>query len=84
MLQIAQQSMQSLMLTMRLNGVDVGTSFPHPYYNSIGTSEPYSFHTGGINACMGDGSVQWISADINIRDFARMVTRAGTEINATN
>jgi prepilin-type N-terminal cleavage/methylation domain-containing protein len=66
------------------NGEDMGVTVPHPYYVSIGTSEPYAFHQSGINACMGDGSVQWVSADISIRDFARMVTRAGAEINPTN
>jgi prepilin-type N-terminal cleavage/methylation domain-containing protein/prepilin-type processing-associated H-X9-DG protein len=66
------------------NGEDLGTAFPHPYYVSIGTSEPYAFHPGGINTCMGDGSVQFVNADITIRDFARMVTRAGAEINPTN
>jgi len=66
------------------NGVEQGNTIPHPYYVSIGTSEPYAFHPGGINTCMGDGSVQWINSDINIRDFARMITRSGAEINPTN
>jgi prepilin-type N-terminal cleavage/methylation domain-containing protein/prepilin-type processing-associated H-X9-DG protein len=63
------------------NGEDVASaSVPHPYYVSIGTSEPYSFHSGGANFCMGDGSVRYISDEVNIRDFARLVTRAGGEV----
>ncbi|MFO0788263.1 MAG: DUF1559 domain-containing protein [Pirellulales bacterium] len=63
------------------NGIEIGATFPHPYYNSVGTGEPYGFHPGGANFCMGDGSVRWLNADINIRDFARLVTRAGSEIS---
>jgi prepilin-type N-terminal cleavage/methylation domain-containing protein len=62
------------------NGENVGSSaFPHPYYGSEGTSEVYSFHTGGAQFALGDGSVRFISDSVSIRDFARMVTRAGGE-----
>lgn len=57
------------------NGDKVGT-FPDPYYVSEGTSEPYSFHTGGINTVFGDGSVHFIAENINIRDFAKLVSIA--------
>lgn len=63
------------------NGIDIGSTFPHPYWNTVGTSEPYAFHSGGANFCMGDGSVRFLNSDINIRDFARLVTRAGGEIS---
>lgn len=66
------------------NGAEIGTTFPHPYYVSVGTGEPYSFHPGGANFCMGDGSVRWINEDINIREFAKLVTRNGGEISANN
>jgi prepilin-type N-terminal cleavage/methylation domain-containing protein/prepilin-type processing-associated H-X9-DG protein len=63
------------------NGHDVGSApVPHPYYVSIGTSEPYSFHPGGANFCMGDGSVRWLNDSIDIREFARLVTRNGAEL----
>ena len=65
------------------NGIEMGTTFPHPYYNTVGTGEPYAFHPGGANHCMGDGSVQWINADIDIREFAKLVTRNGSEISST-
>ena len=63
------------------NGHDVANSpVPHPYYVSIGTSEPFSFHAGGANFCMGDGSVKWINDEIDIREFVRLVTRNGAEL----
>jgi len=63
------------------NGIEMGTTFPHPYYVSVGTSEIYGFHPGGAHACMGDGSVRWLSSDLGIRDLARLVTRSGSEIS---
>jgi prepilin-type N-terminal cleavage/methylation domain-containing protein/prepilin-type processing-associated H-X9-DG protein len=65
------------------NGIEMGATFPHPYYNTVGTGEPYAFHPGGANFCMGDGSVLWLNSDINIREFAKLVTRAGSEISTT-
>ncbi len=62
------------------NGMDVGgTAFPHPYYASVGTGEPYAFHAGGANFAMGDGAVKWLDEKIDIRAFARLVTRSGAE-----
>jgi prepilin-type N-terminal cleavage/methylation domain-containing protein/prepilin-type processing-associated H-X9-DG protein len=63
------------------NGEDfASTPFPHPYYGTEGTAEAYSFHSGGANFVFGDGSVRLISAEINIREFAKLVTRAGGEL----
>jgi prepilin-type N-terminal cleavage/methylation domain-containing protein/prepilin-type processing-associated H-X9-DG protein len=64
------------------NGAEMGATFPHPYYVSVGTGEPYSFHPGGANFCMGDGSVRWINDTIDIREFARLVTRNGGELTS--
>jgi len=62
------------------NGINVAASpVPHPYYVSVGTSEPYAFHPGIANATMGDGSVRPIAEEIDIREFAKLVTRAGGE-----
>jgi prepilin-type N-terminal cleavage/methylation domain-containing protein/prepilin-type processing-associated H-X9-DG protein len=62
------------------NGEDVVPGgFPHSYYGSEGTAEVYSFHNGGANVSFGDGSVRFVNATINIREFAKMVTRAGHE-----
>jgi prepilin-type N-terminal cleavage/methylation domain-containing protein/prepilin-type processing-associated H-X9-DG protein len=46
-------------------------------YNENGL---YSFHTGGINAAMGDGSVQFISASISATVYAALITRDGGEV----
>jgi prepilin-type N-terminal cleavage/methylation domain-containing protein/prepilin-type processing-associated H-X9-DG protein len=64
------------------NGEDFAGAFPHPYYGTEGTGETYAFHTGGANTVFGDGSVRLISAEINIREFARLVTRGGGEVTA--
>lgn len=64
------------------NGVEMGATFPHQYYNSVGTGEPYAFHAGGANFCMGDGAVRWINDSIDIREFARLVTRNGAELTS--
>jgi prepilin-type N-terminal cleavage/methylation domain-containing protein/prepilin-type processing-associated H-X9-DG protein len=62
------------------NGEDVASSvFPHPYYGSEGTAETYAFHPGGANFALGDGSVRFLAQTISIREFARLVTRAGGE-----
>lgn len=39
-----------------------------------------SAHTGGINGAFADGSVQWISFDVNYALFNAMATRAGEEV----
>jgi prepilin-type N-terminal cleavage/methylation domain-containing protein len=62
------------------NGENVVTAtFKGPTYGSEGTSDPYSFHPGIVNICMGDTSVRSISDSVSIRVFAAMVTRAGNE-----
>lgn len=62
------------------NGEDfASTPFPHPYYGTEGTAEAYSFHPGGAIFALGDGSVRFIGDTIGIREFARLVTRAGGE-----
>jgi prepilin-type N-terminal cleavage/methylation domain-containing protein/prepilin-type processing-associated H-X9-DG protein len=48
--------------------------------NCTNDREIYSFHPGGANALFGDGSVHFLKATMNIRVFARLVTRAGEEI----
>jgi prepilin-type N-terminal cleavage/methylation domain-containing protein len=59
------------------NGEDVATSvFPHPYYGTEGTGEVYSFHSAGAFVALGDASVRFIEKKIDIREFAKLVTRA--------
>ncbi len=48
--------------------------------NCTNDREVFSFHTGGANAVFADGHVQFLRANIDIRVFARLVTRAGGEV----
>jgi prepilin-type N-terminal cleavage/methylation domain-containing protein len=59
--------------------------FDYPVYNmqpygTDGTGEPYAFHTGVINALMGDGSVRSISQAVQVSVFAAALTRSGGEV----
>lgn len=64
------------------NGFDGVTFNPYnaPYYITFGLNEVYGFHTGVANHVMGDGSVRSIREDIDIREYARLITRAGEEL----
>ena len=53
---------------------------PIPFYNTNGTSETFSFHPAGANILFGDGSVQFLNESIDIRIYARLVTRKGAEV----
>ena len=58
-----------------------GTTKPGPCaINCTNDREVYSFHPGGANAVFADGSVHFLKADMDIRIFARLVTRAGGEV----
>lgn len=48
--------------------------------NCYNGNEVYSFHPNGATCVFADGSVRLIRADIDIRDFGRMLTRSGGEI----
>jgi prepilin-type processing-associated H-X9-DG protein len=48
--------------------------------NCTNDREVYSFHPAGANTVFADGSVHFLKADIDIRIFARLVTRAGEEV----
>jgi prepilin-type processing-associated H-X9-DG protein len=52
---------------------------PQPM-NCTNNGEPYSFHTGGCNFGMCDGSVRFIRESITIRVFARLVTAQAGEV----
>ena len=67
------------------NGLDIGSApYPHttaPYIFGVqGNSVPYSFHVGGNHFLLGDGSVRFISENINFDTFIGLLTPAGGEI----
>jgi prepilin-type N-terminal cleavage/methylation domain-containing protein/prepilin-type processing-associated H-X9-DG protein len=58
-----------------------GSAFYGPCaINCTNDREVYSFHPDGANVGFADGSVRFLSADLGIRAFARLVTRAGGEV----
>jgi prepilin-type N-terminal cleavage/methylation domain-containing protein len=62
------------------NGDPLLHGYPDPYYGVDGTGEPYSFHTGGINALLTDGSVRFLNTGMSMWTFAALVTRSGGEV----
>ena len=65
------------------NGEVLG-SYPHPFYNTDGTGHIYGFHTGGVNALYGDGSVRFLKASTNIAVLAAAITRNAGEVNVAD
>jgi prepilin-type N-terminal cleavage/methylation domain-containing protein len=64
------------------NGLDiVASGYPHPVLTTFGTSAPYAFHPGIVNHAFGDGSVKPLNDSMQIREYARLVTRQGGEPN---
>jgi prepilin-type N-terminal cleavage/methylation domain-containing protein/prepilin-type processing-associated H-X9-DG protein len=59
---------------------DGTASFGTCAVNCTNDREVYSFHPGGANVGFADGSVRFLRADVSIRVFARLVTRAGGEV----
>ena len=58
-----------------------GATQPGPCaINCTNDREVCSFHPGGANSTLADGSVHFLTASIDIRIFARLVTRAGGEV----
>ncbi|MFM7835165.1 MAG: H-X9-DG-CTERM domain-containing protein, partial [Planctomycetaceae bacterium] len=45
-----------------------------------GTGAPYSFHTGGAQFALGDGSVRFITENISVSVFIALSTPAGGEV----
>jgi prepilin-type N-terminal cleavage/methylation domain-containing protein/prepilin-type processing-associated H-X9-DG protein len=58
------------------------TVYPDPQYGTDGTGQIYGFHSGGVNAVFGDGSVHFIRQTIAIRTLAQLITRNGSEVIA--
>jgi prepilin-type processing-associated H-X9-DG protein len=61
------------------NGQGFSTYPPGGFYGTDGTGQLYSFHTGGVNAAFGDGSVHFLTSSVSIVTLAALVTRDGGE-----
>jgi prepilin-type N-terminal cleavage/methylation domain-containing protein len=48
--------------------------------NCTNDGEVYAFHSAGANHCMCDGSVRFISTNVSIRTFCRLVTAQAGEL----
>ncbi len=49
------------------------------FINIYNENNPYSFHTGGVHALMGDGSVTFLSENMSVIVFAGLLSRDGGE-----
>ncbi|NBU76777.1 MAG: DUF1559 domain-containing protein, partial [Planctomycetes bacterium] len=50
------------------------------FMNASNDNEVFSFHTGGSNVAMGDGSVRFITQSTDIKTLAAIVTAHGGEV----
>ena len=72
-------------LIQGLGSTDDGATQPGPCaINCTNEKAVYSFHSGGANAVFADGSVHFLKANISMRVFAGLVTRAGCEVVSDN
>ena len=66
------------------NGADVLANYnPNtgaPYWGVYGTSQPYSFHSAGVNVLFGDGRVQLVASTVPVPIFAALVTVSGSTL----
>jgi prepilin-type processing-associated H-X9-DG protein len=60
------------------------TSCPWIYHDCGPNNEWFSFHTGGANACLADGSVRFFRDSIPLRTVYSLGTRDGGEIFAND
>jgi prepilin-type N-terminal cleavage/methylation domain-containing protein len=62
-----------------------GKMNPGPCHtNCTNNNEVYSFHVGGANHAMADGSVRFIKASMDIRLFVKLITRSGDDVVVEN
>jgi prepilin-type processing-associated H-X9-DG protein len=54
-----------------------GCTFP---INKRNDNEPYSFHVGGVNVVLADGSVRFVRESVSLSTFAALCTRAAGEV----
>jgi prepilin-type N-terminal cleavage/methylation domain-containing protein len=62
------------------NGYNVGSeTYPSGQFGVQGTGQPFAFHAGGAHFLLGDGSVRFISENIDFTTFISLVTRGNNE-----
>ena len=54
--------------------------YPDPRFGTDGTGQVYGFHSGGVNALLGDGSVRFVKASIQLATLQALVSRSGGEV----
>lgn len=52
--------------------------------NCSNNNEPYGFHSAGAMHVMADGSVRFIQASMNIRQFVKLITYMGNDVAPTD
>ena len=66
----------------RTNGyghtTEVYSTSGYPVYGTEGSSQPYSFHPGGLLVLVGDGAVRFIDEAANIEVISALITRNGS------
>jgi prepilin-type N-terminal cleavage/methylation domain-containing protein/prepilin-type processing-associated H-X9-DG protein len=62
------------------NGSGVASGAGACVMNCNNDSEPYSFHSGGVNLCMADGSVRFLRQSVSPATFAALVTAKFGEV----
>jgi len=62
------------------NGGSANATGTNCIINCNNNSEPFSFHTGGVNACLGDGSVRFIRDSTTAATFAAACTARAGEV----
>ena len=56
------------------------SGYPDAKYNTDPTGQIYGFHSGGVNALLGDGSVRFIKASIQYATLQALITRNAGEV----
>ena len=54
--------------------------YPDAQFGTDGTGQVYGFHSGGVNALLGDGSARFIKASIQLPTLQALITRNGGEV----
>jgi prepilin-type N-terminal cleavage/methylation domain-containing protein/prepilin-type processing-associated H-X9-DG protein len=58
------------------------TGYPSAQFGTDGTGQIYGFHSGGMNALLGDGSVRFVKSSIQLAALQAAISRNGGEVLA--